>query len=420
MGARDADRSQREHAHVGSGAKRLQERAAGRQVQRQWKLLAALRAARRGLSVVELRDAIDEPCALRTIYRDLDHLDASGFPIRVDAGRYSLSDGAASQASLRMTPDEVLALRTALATLAPIGDAWVAGALRSLYAKGASGLTPEGRAFCDLAWSSAIVTRGSVPATGPDADVVSTLEEAIQREERVRIQHASPGRLARPRIVEPRALWLHEGALYLVAQLVPSREPRKFNVARISGAELLDDPFEPDASFDPREYAARSFGVWHGEPATAVVDFAASVAHVVRERRHHASQVVRELPDGGVRATWEVAGTAELVRWLAGFGGEVRVVGPQTLRQSLESLHRRAISVTRAESLAVTFRENAATDSCANKNDADPLTSRESMPMVRPHAKTPSSPTAPNRVPAGHAPEVRDRNRAATTGLKRR
>src|SRR5690606_23300303 len=75
---------------AGPRAKALDGRpeARGRQVIRQLTLLRALENARRGLSVGELHALVGEECVQRTIYRDIEQLQAAGFPLEEEKGRW--------------------------------------------------------------------------------------------------------------------------------------------------------------------------------------------------------------------------------------------------------------------------------------------------------------------------------------------
>lgn len=324
----------------GPGAQR---RESGRQIVRQWMLLRALSHSRRGMTVNELCEALEDPCATRTVYRDLDQLEAVGFALARENGRIRLLDRNTNAPELLATAADVLALRFAEELTAPIGPAWIAASLATLRKKLNASLTPKARAFCEQALHAALVSLPGSTSSSQNPEIVNKLDHAIQCEHRVRLRHASPGRPIKDRIVEPRALWYTGGALYLVAQLVESGEPRKFAVTRIETVEVLDEPFEPDASFSPRAYVQSSFGVWHGPPVHAVIDFARTIAHLFEERRFHPSQRVTPLPGGCVRVELDVSGTKDLARWLAGFGGEARVVGPEELVEEVRRLHAAAL-----------------------------------------------------------------------------
>lgn len=62
-----------------------------RQLVRTLKVLRELQTSRLGLRVEDLHARIDEPASRRTIYRDLDALQAAGFPLtRTEEGRWRL------------------------------------------------------------------------------------------------------------------------------------------------------------------------------------------------------------------------------------------------------------------------------------------------------------------------------------------
>jgi predicted DNA-binding transcriptional regulator YafY len=89
------------------------------------------------------------------------------------------------------------------------------------------------------------------------------------------------------------------------------------------------------ASFDVAKYLAGAWGMLRGDAVTVRVVFARSLARYIRERVWHASQKLRDLPDGRVEMTLSVADTLEVRRWILGFGVEAEVVAPEGLREAL-------------------------------------------------------------------------------------
>lgn len=61
---------------------------------RQWKIIRALQASRRGMTFQQLVQQCDDAVSIRTIYRDIDTLTLAGFPIDVKSGH---EHGCASQ-----------------------------------------------------------------------------------------------------------------------------------------------------------------------------------------------------------------------------------------------------------------------------------------------------------------------------------
>ena len=116
-----------------------------------------------------------------------------------------------------------------------------------------------------------------------------------------------------------------------------SGEIRTFAVDRIQSIDATDAQFEVEPGFDFDTYTASSFGVV-AEPAEPVrIQFTGQWASYVREREWHASQVTRELADGGLELTMEVGGTRELASWILSFGGGAEVMEPLKLREEVQS-----------------------------------------------------------------------------------
>ena len=86
--------------------------ARGDQLARQWKIIETLLASHTGKSAAQLADELD--CSSRTVYRDLEALQAAGFPLytdRVDGKNlWSLLDTLKHHIPIPFTLTELLAL----------------------------------------------------------------------------------------------------------------------------------------------------------------------------------------------------------------------------------------------------------------------------------------------------------------------
>ena len=72
--------------------------------------------------------------------------------------------------------------------------------------------------------------------------------------------------------------------------------------------------------------------------------FDAEAAAHLRETRLSARQILRYCPDGRVRVAATVRDTLQLRWWLQGFGEQVEVIGPESLREEFaetaQEMHR--------------------------------------------------------------------------------
>jgi predicted DNA-binding transcriptional regulator YafY len=317
----------------------------GRQVIRVLKLRSAIELAPGGLTVPELRRAIGEPCSRRTLYRDLEHLQAIGFPLRSADGRWTVDKRRGSPNELPFQADELLALALAEQLLAPLGGAWLAGPLASVRAKVAVALPPAVRGFCEELASTEVATLFATGHYSEHSATLSAIDEAMHKQHVLAIEYAAPGKPAQRRVVAPYALWFAAGRVYLVAHCREAEALRTFAVSCMFAAAVLDEPFDPPADFDVEAYVTRGFGVWQGPVHDVVLDFSQEVAHLPGERRFHQSQTVEALAGGAVRLRMTAAGLPEMAAWIAGFGGRVRVRQPDELREAVRRIHREGLEL---------------------------------------------------------------------------
>jgi predicted DNA-binding transcriptional regulator YafY len=122
------------------------------QVIRQWCLLRKLESPR-GATLKELADSLpdDAPRHLRTIRRDLEALEAAGFPLvteRVDGQtRWKLIDGFRQIPALTFSTTELMALTFSRHLLKPLDGTQIQAALNSALSKASAALPPPGLAY---------------------------------------------------------------------------------------------------------------------------------------------------------------------------------------------------------------------------------------------------------------------------------
>jgi len=109
--------------------------------------------------------------------------------------------------------------------------------------------------------------------------------------------------------------------------------PRSFRVDRFVSVKPSAAKLPWPEGFDPVDFLRHSFGPWVGEPKEVVLEFPEYDASYFDDLRIHESQRVDKLKGGGVLLRMRVAPSLHLARWLAGFGGEVRIREPEELRE---------------------------------------------------------------------------------------
>ena len=122
--------------------------------------------------------------------------------------------------------------------------------------------------------------------------------------------------------------------MYVFAHDETSGAVRLFRLDRISRARVVRERFQPPADFDVDALVSGSWGIWQTEGQDEVVlRFAAGAAARVRQSFWHRSAQVTDLEDGMVELRLTVASEVEMRPWVLGWGAQVEVMTPPSLRQ---------------------------------------------------------------------------------------
>jgi predicted DNA-binding transcriptional regulator YafY len=329
------------------------------EVIRQWSILRDLESSRR-LTIDELAGRTG--VTTRTIRRDLEALQAAGFPLYDDLDdgkRYWMLEQRAFRRldETGFTLAELSALYFSRTLVECLAATPFQHDVRSAFDKLAGVLTPGMRQFLDKLplVMQAKPEPGARMAAAPDDDLltpkeaaarsarVAQLLDATLTHRRVSMRYHS---LSRDRdkayLVEPHRLVFAQGGLYLVAQVPEYGGVRTFAIDRVVGLSVTEERFEPPDSAE--EVFADSLGVNQGTPPQDVtIAFDARIARYVKERGWHPSQHAQELRDGRLELTLHVSNDWALRRWILGFGPLARVLAPPDLvSQIREELDRAA------------------------------------------------------------------------------
>jgi predicted DNA-binding transcriptional regulator YafY len=187
--------------------------------------------------------------------------------------------------------------------------------------------------------------RGSVHLTGGlSGDLLQACDRAVALRQRLQILYYSVRRNEiSERIIQPYELLVWRGEPHLIGFCEWRQAMRQFFLGRVREWKLLpgEAAYTRDPDFDIDAYLLRGLDLEHGEEMVTVrARFSPYQARWIRERRYHPSQETEELEDGGLLLTLRVAGTAEVRRWLLGYGREVEILEPASLRQEIaEEIH---------------------------------------------------------------------------------
>ena len=316
------------------------------QISRIYRILNLLEGAPQGLSILDLWKRINdrgEEIGKRTIYRDVEALEAAGFPLlqTEDVGdeagrRWSLDRSNQFTKNVVLSAPELLALYLSREALTPLRETPFFRDIQSVFQKIEAKLGPAHREHLDELSSEIHFQPAPAWGLGVSPDVFETLRAACSERQCLRIEYSSVNSGdRRMRIVGPHYIYFSYSAIYLIAEDMETHTIKTFSIPRVHSAEMLEEAYEGAVS-DPAGLFEHSFGIYRGtEPVSVKLEFAREVASFIKERRWHASQRVVSKQGGRIEVSLEVALTPEFTQWVLSFGAHVRVVTPLELQSQI-------------------------------------------------------------------------------------
>lgn len=310
--------------------------ARGDQLSRQWKIIHTLLASTYGKTVPDLAEALG--CTSRTVYRDLEALQAGGFPIttqtRDNRSYWHMLNAGRQQVPLAFSIPELMALYFGRDMLRTYRGTVFYDAIESLLSKIKATLPPAYVDYLDRVQHR--VDAGPAPRKDYTrfGHTISELNRAIVDEKKIRMVYFTMGRMAKSRrTVHPYRLRHVEDTLYLIGYCALRKGVRTFAVDRIQSVTVTEDGFQIPKEFDLQGFLEDSFGIYQGPLVTVKVRFLKPVAGYIRERIWHRSQQLSDQADGSIVFTATVAGIEEISHWILRWGAGAQVLAPTDLRR---------------------------------------------------------------------------------------
>ncbi len=170
------------------------------------------------------------------------------------------------------------------------------------------------------------------------SEYLSPLVDAIRHKKLVYFEYESfvSGK-RKPRKVYPLLLKEYRNRWYLISHDLVKDSITTYALERMAELTVSDDIFSGQIRFDSKRFFQHAIGITANENLPEHVVFKAEnvAAKYIESQPFHPSQ--KTIKEGKNRTTFsmEVLVSEELVRSLMSFGGEVEVVEPQSLRQTI-------------------------------------------------------------------------------------
>ena len=177
-----------------------------------------------------------------------------------------------------------------------------------------------------------------------DLQIFDALAKATAHRKQLELTYRKPGSPAEQRVVDPYHLANINGEWYLFAWDHARKDIRTFVPARIQLVKPTGKTFPRPQKFSLDERLRGSFGVHSGRDEHEVVlRFNQRVADLVREKKWHESQQLKELKGGEVELRLKLSSLVEIERWVLSWGGDAKVVKPRELGEAVNAAARRIL-----------------------------------------------------------------------------
>ena len=241
-----------------------------------------------------------------------------------------------------VSAEELAELAAAAAALERSGLEERAGMLRELADKLRALLEADALMQIEPDLQTLMVAEGLAMRPGPrprlDAGLLALLRDAIKGGRVVAFDYLAraTGQRNRRR-VQPYGI-VYGNRAFLVGHTERGSDLRLWRLANISAAEVTQQVFTRDPTFDLQQFAKRSFGTFQEEPVPVALRFAAAVAQDVNHFVFHPDQNVTRNPDGSLTVRFTAGGLDEICWHLVTWGTHASVEQPAHLRQRMSAM----------------------------------------------------------------------------------
>lgn len=278
--------------------------------------------------------------SVRTIYRDIDDLSASGVPVYADRGReggFQLLDGYTTRLT-GMTPTEAEALFLS-GLEGPAAELGLAESTAAARLKLLAALPSARRADASRVAARFHLDPVDWYRAASDLAFLPRLAAAVWGAERIRVRYESWTQTSE-RTLSPLGLVLKGGTWYLVAS--GSSVPRTWRVDAIRALELTGETFERPADFDLAAHwnaSVRAFeaGLYRGIATIRLSPLGMERLAVLAAGAIDMARRTASPPgtDGWVQASIPIEHIDHAVRELLKLGVEVEALAPPELRDAM-------------------------------------------------------------------------------------
>ncbi|RZA27020.1 MAG: WYL domain-containing transcriptional regulator [Proteobacteria bacterium] len=313
------------------------------QMVRLQKIVDFLSNSRYGYTVEQiLQKLLDHglTCTKRTIYRDLQALMSTGYPLKEDevAHKWRIEAETKVGHAFQITPQALIGLYILKGIASPLMESPFAKDLIEFFNTIDSKVGEKGREYLDELSQAVHFSNGSTWGAGVSSEILQTIRLACTERQVLEVGYESTQGGKRVRKLGPQNIYFAQGSFYLIAEDMEESKVKTFALPRFSSAEMLDEEYLGQ-TVPPSQMLSNSFAVYMANEAEKVeLIFDKDLALYIKERRWHDTQTLETRLDGRVCLKADLAITPDFIGWVMSFGDKVEVASPNILKDEIKRI----------------------------------------------------------------------------------
>lgn len=274
----------------------------------------------------------------RTVFRDLKELQTVGVPYRYNAktGSYTI-DPEFFLPPIGLNLQEALGLlllvhKASSQMQMPFKNSTLLAALKI-----ENNLPAKIRQYCNTTLRHISIKADPQAPVNTLDKTFTQLQQAIEKKTKVSIQYHSffEGQILDIELC-PYHLTYNNRAWYVLGFSDLHKRVRTFKLSRIRELKATEKSFVSDEVFDANDFFGRAWSmIPEGKIYNIKLRFLPMAANKVAEVRWHSTQRVTRNSDGSATIEFRVDGLREITWWILGYGDQVEVLSPKSLRNKV-------------------------------------------------------------------------------------
>lgn len=282
-----------------------------------------------------------------TIMRDLESLmNDYDAPIEYDYFHkgYHYTDENYNVRNVKIAESELVAIAGLLPLLERYKNTPLEDSIKKVYGTLSDMLPNQIEVQTDIATNVQFISE-AIPNV--DSDVFNAVFKAIKNHKTIEFGYRSIKATEHSKhIGQPYKIYNQKGDWYVICYNPLRQDYSPFTLSRMKDV-VLKEVFVPDPDYDKKVNIDPSFGIWNNDnpPQKIELLFDKSINTYILERQWHKNQESHQNEDGSVYLSFESNQTQEILFWILKFGSQVKVLAPESLKQTVFEEHKKAASL---------------------------------------------------------------------------